>query len=280
MLSCGRFRFALDRPLVMGIVNVTPDSFSDGGRHADAAAAIAHGLMLREAGADLLDIGGESTRPGAAPVDAMTELRRVLPVLEGLRDCGAALSVDTMKPEVMVAALAAGADMINDVNALGAPGALDAVAAAHCGVCLMHMRGTPMTMQDDPRYDDVVAEVAGFLGERREAALAAGIAAERLVIDPGFGFGKRRAHNVALFHALGRFSALGPVLVGVSRKALFGELTGRPVQERVVASAAAALLAAARGAAILRVHDVAATVDALKVLEILGPLSVPPPSRS
>lgn len=280
MLSCGRFRFALDRPLVMGIVNVTPDSFSDGGRHADAAAAIAHGLMLREAGADLLDIGGESTRPGAAPVDAMTELRRVLPVLEGLRDCGAALSVDTMKPEVMVAALAAGADMINDVNALGAPGALDAVAAANCGVCLMHMRGTPMTMQDDPRYDDVVAEVAGFLGERREAALAAGIAAERLVIDPGFGFGKRRAHNVALFHALGRFSALGPVLVGVSRKALFGELTGRPVRERVVASAAAALLAAARGAAILRVHDVAATVDALKVLEILGPLSVPPPSRS
>ncbi len=188
--------------------------------------------------------------------------------------------MDPIRPQVPAAALAAGADMFSGVNALRDPGALDAVAAANCGVCLMHMRGTPMTMQDDPRYDDVVAEVAGFLGERREAALAAGIAAERLVIDPGFGFGKRRAHNVALFQALERFSALGPVLVGVSRKALFGELIGRPVQERVVASAAAALLAASRGAAILRVHDVAATVDAIRVLEILGPPSVPTPPTS
>lgn len=269
MLKCGRFRFELDRPLVMGIVNVTPDSFSDGGLHADAANAIAHGQKLREEGADILDIGGESTRPGATPVDAMTELRRVLPVLAGLRDCGAALSVDTMKPEVMSAALAAGADMVNDVNALRAPGALAAVAASDCGVCLMHMRGTPQTMQTAPAYADVVGEVRAFLGERMGAALAAGIARERLVLDPGFGFGKTRTHNVALFRALDLFARDAPTLVGVSRKALFGEITGRPPSERMMASVTAAVLAAARGAAIIRVHDVAATVDALKVWRAL-----------
>lgn len=271
MLRCGRFRFDLDRPLVMGIVNVTPDSFSDGGQHVTAEQAIAHGLRLRAEGADILDIGGESTRPGAAPVPEAEELARVLPVLHGLADCGAALSIDTMKPGVMAQSLAAGADLVNDVNALRAPGALEAVADSDCGVCLMHMQGMPQTMQADPRYDDVVAEVAGFLKERLQAAQAVGIAGDRLVIDPGFGFGKTKAHNITLFHSLHRLAGLGPVLVGVSRKGLFGEITGRPPGERMVASVAAAVLAAMAGAAILRVHDVAATVDALKVLQVLGP---------
>ncbi len=264
MLICGRFEFALERPLVMGIVNATPDSFSDGGRHADPARAIAHGLRLREAGADILDIGGESTRPGAAPVDAAEELRRVLPVIEGLRDCGAALSIDSMKPGVMAAALAAGADMVNDVNALRAPGALDAVANARCAVCLMHMQGTPATMQQAPRYDDVVAEVRDFLRARIDAARAAGIAPARLVCDPGFGFGKTSAHNRALFQALPQLAELAPVLVGLSRKSLFGGSGGRPVAG-AAASVAAAALAVARGAAIVRAHDVAETVEALAV---------------
>jgi len=270
LLRCGRFQLDLGRPLVMGIVNVTPDSFSDGGKHATTALAIEHGLRLREEGADILDIGGESTRPGALPVAEAEELTRVIPVLQGLADCGAALSIDTMKPRVMAAALEAGADMVNDVNALRAPGALETVAATNCGICLMHMQGTPQTMQAEPRYDDVVAEVAGFLFERMHVALEAGVAADRLVVDPGFGFGKTRAHNVALFRALSRFTELGPVLVGVSRKGLFGEITGRPPGERMVPSIAAALLAAMAGATLLRVHDVAATVDALKVLDALG----------
>lgn len=270
---CGRFQFGLGRPLVMGIVNVTPDSFSDGGRHASAEQAIAHGLRLREEGADILDIGGESTRPGACPVDEQEELGRVLPVLAGLAGCGAALSIDTMKPGVMAAALAAGADLVNDVNALRAPGAMEAVAASDCGICLMHMRGTPQTMQADPRYTDVVAEVADFLRGRMEAAIQAGIARHRLLLDPGFGFGKKKAHNLALFRALPHIAALAPVLVGLSRKSLFGELTGRPADERTIASVTAAVLAAMHGAAVLRVHDVAATVDALKVLEALGPES-------
>ncbi len=270
MFRCGRTAFALDRPLVMGIVNVTPDSFSDGGHFLSPRQAIEHGLALREAGADLLDIGGESTRPGAAAVPVEAELDRVLPVLEGLRGCGAALSVDTMKPEVMRAALAAGADMINDVRALQAPGALDVVAAAECGVCLMHMQGAPREMQRDPHYQDVVAEVWAHLSARVEAALAAGIARERLLIDPGFGFGKTLDHNIALFKALPAFARLAPVLVGVSRKSMLGLITGRPVGGRLAASVAAALLAARRGAAILRVHDVAETVDAIKIMNILG----------
>lgn len=270
MLHCGRFRFMLDRPLVMGIVNVTPDSFSDGGRYDIAEHAIEHGLKLCEEGADILDIGGESTRPGATPVALEAELERVLPVLEGLRDCGAALSIDSMKPEVMHAALAAGADLVNDVNALRAPGALEAVAASDCGICLMHMQGTPQTMQLAPAYDDVVAEVLAFLAERMAAASRAGIARARLSIDPGFGFGKTPAHNIELFRALRQFADLAPTLVGISRKSLFGVLTGRPVQERQVASVTAAVLAAAQGAAILRVHDVAATVDALTVWHALS----------
>ncbi len=270
MLHCGRFRFSLDRPLIMGIVNVTPDSFSDGGRYLTAARAIEHGLALRGAGADILDIGGESTRPGAAAVSLQDELDRVLPVLVGLRDCGAALSVDTMKPEVMVAALAAGADLINDVRALQAPGALEVVASADCGLCLMHMQGEPRAMQAAPTYGDVVAEVQAFLQTRVDAALAADIARERLLIDPGFGFGKTLEHNTALFHAISQFTRIAPVLAGVSRKSMLGLITGRPVEQRLAASIAAAMLAAARGAAILRVHDVGATVDALKIMNTLG----------
>ncbi len=270
MFRCGRTLFPLDRPLVMGIVNVTPDSFSDGGQFLSPRQAIEHGLALRAAGADLLDIGGESTRPGAAAVPVEAELDRVLPVLEGLRDCGAALSVDTMKPEVMRAALAAGADMINDVRALRAPGALEAVADSACGVCLMHMRGEPREMQRDPRYQDVVAEVLAYLSARVDAVRAAGITAERVLIDPGFGFGKTLEHNIALFRALPEFARLAPVLVGVSRKSMLGRITGRPIETRLAASVAAALLAARRGAAILRVHDVGETVDAFKIMNILG----------
>lgn len=268
MFRCGRTLFTLDRPLVMGIVNVTPDSFSDGGR--SPGQAIAHGLALRAAGADILDIGGESTRPGAAAVSVQAELDRVLPVLEGLRDCGAALSVDTMKPEVMRAALAAGADMINDVRALETPGALEAVADSDCGLCLMHMQGEPREMQRDPQYRDVVAEVKAYLRARVDAALAAGIARERLSIDPGFGFGKTLEHNVALFRALPEFADIAPVLAGVSRKSMLGLITGRPIESRLAASVAAALLAAQRGAAILRVHDVGETVDALKIMNVLA----------
>ncbi|WP_296645770.1 dihydropteroate synthase [Thiobacillus sp. 63-78] len=267
---CGRFQFPLTRPLVMGIVNATPDSFSDGGLYAARERAIEHGLRLREEGADILDIGGESTRPGAAAVETGAELDRVLPVLAGLRDCGAALSIDTMKTPVMAAALHAGADMINDVNALRAPGALEVVAASQCGVCLMHMQGTPQTMQQQPRYGDVVEEVLAYLQLRTEAAMQAGIGRERLLWDPGFGFGKTPAHNIALFQALERFTRAAPTLVGISRKSLFGTLTGRPAPERLVASITAATLAVMKGAAIVRVHDVAATVDALKVLHALG----------
>jgi dihydropteroate synthase len=270
MFRCGRTLFTLDRPLVMGIVNVTPDSFSDGGCFYSPRQAIEHGLSLRAAGADILDIGGESTRPGAAAVSVEAELDRVLPVLEGLRDCGAALSVDTMKPEVMRAALAAGADMINDVRALQAPGALEAVATSDCGLCLMHMQGEPRGMQSHPHYRDVVAEVKQYLQARVDAALAGGIARERLLIDPGFGFGKTLEHNIALFKALSEIARIAPLLVGVSRKSMLGLITGQPVEERLAASVAAALLAAERGAAILRVHDVRETVDALKVMTALG----------
>jgi dihydropteroate synthase len=270
MFRCGRFAFTLDRPLVMGIVNVTPDSFSDGGRFLDAEQAIAHGLALKEAGADILDIGGESTRPGSASVSAAEELARVMPVVEGLRDAGLALSVDTMKPEVMAAALAAGADMINDVRGFEAPGAWEAVADSRCGLCVMHMQGAPKTMQADPRYEDVVAEVSARLKARMAAAEAAGIARERLVIDPGFGFGKTLEHNLALFKNLGRLADMAPVLVGVSRKSMLGALTGREVGDRLLPSVVAALAAIRRGAALVRVHDVRETVEAIKLWRELG----------
>lgn len=270
MFQCGRFQFSLERPLIMGIVNVTPDSFSDGGCYLDTRRAIEHGLRLVEEGADIIDIGGESTRPGATPVPVEVELERVLPVVEGLRNAGAALSVDTRKPEVMRAALAAGADMINDVNALRAPGAVAIVRNSPCGLCIMHMRGEPPTMQDNPQYEDVVAEVRNFLDQRLAEVKSEGIAPERLLIDPGFGFGKTLAHNIALFKSLAALADLAPVLVGVSRKSMLGQITGRPVEARMVASVAAAMLAVQRGAAVLRVHDVAATRDALRVWQVLG----------
>ena len=270
MFHCGRFNFERDRPLLMGIVNVTADSFSDGGRYLHARQAIDHALQLCEEGADILDIGGESTRPGAAPVPLQAELDRVLPVLEGLRDCGAALSVDTMKPEVMAAVLAAGADMINDVNGLEAPGALAAVATSTCGLCLMHKQGEPRTMQAHPVYTDVATEVSTYLAARVAACQTAGVSAERLLIDPGFGFGKTFEHNQALFKNLPRLADTAPVLVGVSRKSMLGHITGQPVEARLAASVTAAVLAAQRGAAVLRVHDVRATRDALAVLKKLG----------
>jgi dihydropteroate synthase len=268
---CGRFRLSLARPLVMGIVNLTPDSFSGDGVGSDAERAIAHAHAQVEAGADILDLGAESTRPGAAPVAAADELARLLPVLRGLRDVGVPVSVDTMKTEVMRAALAEGADMINDIAALQAPGALETVAASDAAVCLMHMQGEPRTMQASPQYKDVVAEVAAFLAARAAACVEAGIARERISLDPGFGFGKALDHNLALLRGLGRFKELGfPVLAGLSRKSMLGAITGKPVTERTAASVAAALLAAAHGAAVLRVHDVAATRDALAVLNAVG----------
>jgi dihydropteroate synthase len=262
----GSGRLSLARPRIMGIVNVTPDSFSDGGQHFDAARAIEHGLRLAEEGADLLDIGGESTRPGAAEVGTEEELARVLPVLRGLRATGLPLSIDTSKPAVMRAALAEGAAVVNDVRALLEPGAVEAVRASGCGVVLMHMQGAPRSMQADPRYQDVVAEVGEFLAARAAACEAAGIARSRIAIDPGFGFGKTLAHNLALLAGLDRLTAGPyPLLAGLSRKSMLGAITGRPVGERVAASAAAALIAVQRGARILRVHDVAATADALRV---------------
>jgi dihydropteroate synthase len=267
-LQCGRFRLSLHRPLIMGVVNVTPDSFSDGGRFLDPAAAVAHARQLIEEGADLVDLGAESSRPGAAAVvTAEEELRRLLPVLQGLRDAPVPVSVDTIKPEVMRVVLAEGATMINDINALRAPGAIAAVAAADAAVCLMHMQGMPGTMQQHPSYDDVVAEVKAFLLERVRAARAAGIALERIAIDPGFGFGKTLEHNLELLRHLREFEVLGvPLLAGWSRKSSLGKITGKPAGERLAASVAAALIAAQNGARILRVHDVAATRDALSVL--------------
>jgi dihydropteroate synthase len=265
LFSCGRFEFDLAQPLVMGIVNVTPDSFSDGGQYFSAERAIEHGLKLKAEGADLLDIGGESTRPGSAPVSAEAEIARVTPVIEGLRNADVALSVDTMKPEVMTAALAAGVDMINDVRGLEAPGALRTVAGANCGLCLMHMRGMPQTMQVDPVYAQVVEEVAAYLRQRLSAAQTAGIARRRILIDPGFGFGKTLAHNLALFKNLAQLTDMAPVLAGVSRKSFLGALTGRATEDRLLPSVIAALLAVQRGASVVRVHDVRETVEALRL---------------
>ncbi|MBO1749361.1 dihydropteroate synthase [Stenotrophomonas indicatrix] len=267
-LDCAGRILRLDRARVMGIVNVTPDSFSDGGAHDTTEAAVAHGLKLVEEGADLLDIGGESTRPGAAPVSIDEELRRVVPVIEQLAARTAVpISIDTFKPEVMRAAVASGAGMINDIFGLRQDGALQAAADAGVPVVLMHMQGEPGHMQTDPQYDDVVAEVHGFLVQRLFAAEMAGIAKKNLVIDLGFGFGKSTAHNMTLLARSERFLELGvPMLAGLSRKRSLGELTGRQSPaERVAASVAAHLIAVQRGARIVRVHDVAATVDALKV---------------
>jgi dihydropteroate synthase len=266
-LQCGRFRLSLDRPLIMGIVNLTPDSFSGDGVGGDAARAIDHAQEQLEAGADILDLGAESTRPGAPAVSEDDELARLLPVLRALRDAAVPISVDTMKPAVMRAALAEGASMINDIRALTAPGALEAVAASDAAVCLMHMQGEPRTMQQAPHYADVVAEVFGYLEERARDCEIGGIAHERIVLDPGFGFGKTLEHNLALLRALPELAIRGfPVLAGVSRKSMLGQITGKPVGVRVHASVAAALLAVQKGAAIVRVHDVAATHDALAVL--------------
>ncbi|MDA8128937.1 MAG: dihydropteroate synthase [Betaproteobacteria bacterium] len=266
VLHAGSHRLSLDRPRIMGVVNVTPDSFSDGGRLHDARAAIAHAFALREEGADILDVGGESTRPGARAVPVEEEIRRVLPVIEALVRDGCLVSVDTRKPQVMREALAAGASMVNDVAGLQAPGAIDAVAASDAAVCLMHMQGEPQSMQQAPRYADVVDEVKRFLLARVQACEAAGITRERIVVDPGFGFGKTPQHNLALLKHLDRVAELGlPVLAGLSRKSMLGALTGRPVDEREFAGAAAHLYAVARGARLLRVHNVAAMRDALAV---------------
>lgn len=266
VLRCGRHVLDLARPRIMGILNVTPNSFSDGGRYFNAARALEHARRMIDDGADLVDIGGESTRPGAQPVDEAEELARVIPLVTALVAEGVPVSVDTRKPAVMRAALAAGASMINDVCGLTAPGAIDAVAAADAGVCLMHMQGDPRTMQQAPSYADVVAEVRAFLVARAAACEAAGIARDRIVLDPGFGFGKTLAHNLALLAGLPALAATGyPVLAGLSRKASLGEITGRAVDERLAASLAAALAAVARGATLLRVHDVRETRDALAV---------------
>jgi dihydropteroate synthase len=265
--SCGRYRLSLDRPLVMGILNVTPDSFSDGGKFLARDAALRHAEQMLTEQVDLIDIGGESTRPGAAPLPLDQELERVVPLVEALRDCGVPLSIDTYKPAVMQAALAAGADLINDIWGFRQPGAIEAVAGQVCGLCVMHTAGDPRTMQSDPEYQDVVAEVAAFLSSRVVELERAGVDRARISVDPGFGFGKSVAHNYALLARLHALTALGlPVLAGLSRKSMLGAVTGRnSASERVAASIAAAVCAAERGASLIRVHDVAATVDALKV---------------
>jgi dihydropteroate synthase len=267
-LQCGRHVVDLGRPVVMGVVNVTPDSFSDGGRHESFAAAVARGEALAAEGAAIVDVGGESTRPGAAPVDAEEEIRRVIPVIEALAaSLSIPVSIDTRKPAVMRRALAAGASLVNDVAALAAPGAIEAVADSGAAACLMHMQGEPGTMQDAPHYGDVVLEVRAFLAARAAACAAAGIARDRLVVDPGFGFGKTLQHNLELLAGLPRLVADGlPVAAGLSRKRMIGSLTGRGDGERLAGSLGAAIVAALGGARIIRAHDVRETVDALAVV--------------
>ena len=268
LLRCADQTVDLSQPVVMGVLNVTPDSFSDGGQFMSVEATVTHGVRMAEEGATFIDVGGESTRPGAQPVTAEEELQRVLPVIEGLRQRTAAvISVDTSKAQVMRAAAAAGAGLINDVRALREPAALETAAATGCAVCLMHMQGDPRTMQLAPAYADVVQEVRQFLAERLRCCRAAGFAPQRLAIDPGFGFGKNLAHNLQLLRQLTQIAALGaPLLVGLSRKSMLGTLTGRPAGERLAGSVALAVLAVLGGARIVRAHDVAATVDALKVV--------------
>ena len=270
-LRCGRHVLDLSRPLVMGILNCTPDSFSDGGTFFARDAALAHARAMVGEGADIIDIGGESTRPGAQPVSAAEEIERVVPVIDRLaREIDIPISIDTSKPEVMRAACAAGASFINDVQALRVTGALTAAAALNVPVCLMHMQGEPRTMQQQPRYADVVAEVRAFLRERAEVALAAGVPRERIVLDPGFGFGKTVEHNLQLLRGLGAIADLGyPVLAGLSRKSMIGQLLGLPVERRLHASVALALLAVQNGATIVRVHDVGATVEALRMYQVV-----------
>jgi dihydropteroate synthase len=267
-----RFRIDLTAPRVMGVVNVTSDSFSEGGPRAGAGAALAHCERLLAEGADILDIGGESSRPGASPVSVEEELARVLPVLEGALKLGCPVSVDTVKPEVMRQALERGADIVNDINALQAPGAIELLAGhTSAGVCLMHMRGEPVSMQQQPEYQDVAGEVAAFLRRRLELLRRAGIDPGRIVLDPGIGFGKSVAHNLELLRRQPELLALGrPLLLGWSRKSTLGAITGRAVHDRLAASVAAALAAVQLGARLLRVHDVAATVDALKVWRAAG----------
>ena len=268
-LQCGTHKLDLTKPVVMGVVNVTPDSFSDGGKFIDRSRAIDHANQLVEEGAAILDIGGESTRPGAAEVSVAEELRRVVPVVEALATAGvkAVISVDTSKPEVMREAAAAGAGLINDVRALTTPGALETAAETSCAVCLMHMQGDPRTMQSAPRYGDVVTEVKAFLLQRAENCRRAGIPAERIVLDPGFGFGKTLAHNAALLRGLDTYQDTGyALLVGLSRKSMLQKILGRPVDERLYGSLALAVMAALKGAHIVRAHDVAATADALKTV--------------
>lgn len=271
ILCCGRFELDLVRPRIMAILNLTPDSFSgDGIGGVDAALASAERAV--EEGAEILDVGGESSRPGALPVSEQEELDRVMPLVERLASWPVPVSVDTVKPAVMRAAIAAGAAMINDINAFTAEGAIEAVAPSAAALCVMHMRGEPRTMQESPSYQDVVAEVRAFLERRTRALLGAGVAPGRIVLDPGFGFGKTLEHNLALLRGLPSLLEEGyPVLAGLSRKSMLGRITGRPVGERVTASAVAALLAAQFGARILRVHDVGATRDALRLLEAVQP---------
>ncbi|HUG58459.1 MAG TPA: dihydropteroate synthase [Candidimonas sp.] len=270
VLVCGRFELKLERPLVMGIVNVTPDSFSNTSHHIEADAAIAHARELIAQGAGMLDIGGESTRPGAEPVSAADELKRILPVIEGLINAGVPLSVDTFKPEVMRRVLDAGVDMINDVYGFRQAGALDAVAQSDCGLCVMHMQGEPKTMQQAPSYDDVLLEVGTFLRARILAMTEAGIDRRRIALDPGFGFGKTPQQNYEMLRSLDEIDNDGyPWLLGLSRKSMIGHVTGREPAERLGGSVAAALAGVARGARIIRVHDVAATVDAIKVWQAI-----------
>ncbi|MBS1199428.1 MAG: dihydropteroate synthase [Proteobacteria bacterium] len=267
LLNCGAHTLDLSSPVVMGVLNVTPDSFSDGGSFLDPEEAIRQARRMAGEGAAIIDVGGESTRPGAEPVEVSDELDRVLPVVRALTaELGVPVSVDTSKPEVMEAALAAGASMINDVLALQEPGAIGVMAGSQAAVCLMHMQGRPRSMQSDPRYDDVVRDVHQFLSERVRACETAGIDRSRIVVDPGFGFGKTLEHNLALLAALDDFARDGlPVLAGLSRKSLVGQLTGRPAGQRLAGSVALAAIAASHGASIIRAHDVAATVDAVRV---------------
>lgn len=271
VLFCGRFKLDLSRPLIMGILNITPDSFSDGGRYLQGDSALRHAEAMVLQGADIVDVGGESTRPGAAHVSVQQELDRVMPVLEALLALGVPISVDTRKTEVMREALALGVDLVNDIGALEADGALEVVAASNAAVCLMHKQGEPGSMQQAPVYGDVVAEVAAYLRQRASLAQAAGIAPQRIMIDPGFGFGKTQDHNITLLQKLANLSLDGfPVLAGLSRKSMLGAITGNVPGERVHESVAAALLAIQRGAAVVRVHDVKPTRDAIKIMEKIG----------
>jgi dihydropteroate synthase len=266
-MRCGTQTLDLTRPVVMGVLNVTPDSFSDGGQFLDIAAAVAHGVYMVEEGAGIIDVGGESTRPGADPVSAEEEIRRVVPVIEKLRaQTNAVISVDTSKPQVMRAAAEAGAGLLNDVRAFSEPYALETAAATQCALCVMHMQGDPRTMQLAPHYEDVVKEVEAFLDERVAACRAAGVPADRIAIDPGFGFGKTFEHNLELLRHLRKLGSEWPIIVGLSRKSFVGRITGRPPGERVYGSVALAMMAVLNGANIVRVHDVGPTIDALKTV--------------